>query len=248
MSFQHSSREPHGIRWWWHLGDRSVFRVEFYWWTHFAHASIRTHDSEWTLALALPPLAIWLTLDGFGLWHPQKRCVATWESPQREFWIPDDRECGVSFHDWTLRINPWSLSMEWSSSDPWWVRGLSFNVQDFMLGRTRYRSETLRDGIPLKIPMPEGVYPAVAKIERCTWKRPRWFGRTRTYVSVDVPKGIPFAGKGENSWDCDDDGLFGYSSEGDSLDRAVAKGVESVLSSRRKYGNASAETIAKSLA
>jgi hypothetical protein len=243
--FTHSSREKHGFRRWWHFGDRSCFSIELSWWTHFCHTYIETNDNVWTLSLALPPIAIWFKFDGFNLWHPQRKCIATWEN-NREFWIPESRECKVSIHDWRLRFVPWGKTMEWAKADPWWVRGVSLDVKELALGPTRYEAVQLRTA-PLMIPMPEGLYAAQATIERCTWKRPRWFPSMRTYVRVDVPKGIPFAGKGENSYDCDDDGLFGYSVEGESLEKAIAHGIESVLKSRRRYGMPTADTIAKSV-
>jgi hypothetical protein len=247
MSFRHWRHERREFTFWWHVGNRSVFSFTVCWLRSFCHLSVETRDREWKFAVAVPGLALWLTFDGFGLWHPQRTCTATWETPPRPFVIPDDRECSVSVHDWTLRLTPWGRWGEWRTADPWWIRGVSLNLLDAFLGRTKYTTDTVRSGIPLVIPMPEGVYRAVAKIERCTWKRPRWFATTRTYVGVDVPKGIPFAGKGENAWDCGDDGLFGYSSEGESLERAIAKGVESVLSSRRKHGHASPAAIAEAL-
>jgi hypothetical protein len=60
--------------------------------------------------------------------------------------------------------------------------------------------------------MPEGKYPAHVKRERRTWKRPRWFTPlVREYWDVDVESGIRVPGKGENSWDCDDDAIFASS-------------------------------------
>lgn len=249
MSFCHSRRERREFTFWWHAGSgRSVFSFTLCWLRHFCHAEIETRDTAWTLALAVPGIALWVKLDGFGLWHPKKTCMATWEKPPRSFVIPDDRSCGVSIHGWTIYLKPWEKWGEWNSADPWWVRGVSFDVADFALGRTKFNREVLRGDIPIKIPMPEGVYSAVARVERCTWKRPRWFAKARVSVNVDIPKGIPFAGKGENSWDCGDDGLFGYGSEGESIEKAIGKGVTSVLESRRRNGHASAAAITEALA
>jgi DNA (cytosine-5)-methyltransferase 1 len=119
---------------------------------------------------------------------------------------------------------------EWRAVDPWWIRGVSI---DLAL-------------VPCEVPMPEGKYPAVAKVERCTWKRPRWFGRTEIRAWLDIPKGIPHAGKGENSWDCGDDGLFGIG--GASIDDAIENARRSVLRSRERYGNASDDTMREALA
>lgn len=46
-----------------------------------------------------------------------------------------------------------------------------------------------------------------------------------------------FMGKGENSWDCGEDGLYGCGSEGSSLEDAITKTVSIVLRNRRKYGH-----------
>ena len=160
------------------------------------------------------------------------------------------REIACYFYDWGFHWSIWVGPMaSWSRDYPWcrWYRQHTVNFPDVLFGRQRCTTELLRDGIPLSIPMPEGVYAATAKVERRTWKRPRWFAFSRIETSVDVPKGIPFAGKGENSWDCDDDGLFGYGVTGDDMAHAIAHGVESVLHSRKRYGQPSADTIAKAL-
>lgn len=246
MAFWHASKEDHGFRFWWHVGNRSVLSIEMAFWRSHCHAYIETGDS-WKLSAAVPGIAIWIGLEGFSLWHPQKKCIATWDG-NREFWIPDQRECKVSVHDWTIHIHPWSKSMEWCKADPWWIRGFSIDLKDLALGRARYDTETLKEGIPILIPLPEGCYNATAKIVKSTWKRPRWFTYTRISTNVEIPKGLPFAGKGENSWDCGDDGLFGYGVDGTSLEHAIAHGVESVLKSRRKYGHASDKAIQEALA
>jgi hypothetical protein len=73
-------------------------------------------------------------------------------NPPRPFVIPDDRECSVSVHDWTLRLTPWGRWGEWRTADPWWIRGVSLNLLDAFLGRTKYTTDTVRSGIPLVIP------------------------------------------------------------------------------------------------
>lgn len=160
-----------------------------------------------------------------------------------------DRVIEIYFSDWAVWYHVWVGSMaSWSRDYPWcrWWRQGSLHFAN-LLGKQRHTLEVLKEGIPLAIPMPEGVYHAVATIERRTWKRRCWFARQRTYVDVKVPKGIPFAGKGENSWDCGDDGLFGYGVEGTSLEKAIAHGVEVVLTNRRRYGAPSPQAIVKAL-
>ena len=238
-----SFREKHGVRWFCHFRHPNEIKVEFYWWSRSCHASIDVSDEDWTLALAFPPFSLYLSLAGFGLWKPKEKHIFTWDH-NREVWLTDQRECQLAIHDWTIRFVLWGRSMEWRAVDPWWIRGISLNLPDLVLGPHRHVLMTDREGIPVQIPMPEGVYHGTAKFERRTWKRPRWRAKTRLFTSVDVPNGgIPHAGKGENSWDCGDDGLCGWSVEGHALERAIAHGVETVLVARRRYGMPSDESM-----
>ena len=243
--FTHSSRERHGIRWWLHV-SRRVVGVEFYWWGARCHASVSTDDEGWNLAVAFPPVARYLSLEGFPLWQPTRTCVATWEQPPRPFVIPESRESRIAFHDWTLWVTPWGRSMEWRKADPWWVRGWSLNVRDLVLGRTRYTCQPLGPAVSALVPMPEGAYPATFSPQRQTWARPRWFSQVRESFNIDIPKGIPFAGKGENSYDCGDDWLFGMSAEG-SLEQAIEAVRATVLKRRARYGEPSEQAVKDAL-
>jgi hypothetical protein len=243
--FTHSSREKHGIRWWCHFRSesRAVIGVEFYWWSLWLGASVSTDDEGWIVSLRLPPFALYLSLEGLGLWQPQRKCIATWDN-NREIWLTDRRECEVSFYDWTFRVTPWGRWGEWNKRDPWWIRGVSLDLRRVVLGDRTYIAEELAL-VPVQVPMPEGNYPAVAKVQRVTRGFRRWFKRTGQEVTLNIPKGIPFAGKGENSYDCDDDGLFGIG--GDSIEDAIHRAQEAVHESRRRHGHASAETIREAL-
>lgn len=244
--FWHYSKEKHGVRAWWHFPGRKCIGVEFYWWSSRCGLTVGPDDEGWRLSLRIPPLACYLSLEGFPLWRPMKTWIATWDN-NRPFTIPDRREFDLSISDWTVRCSLWGRWGEWASKDPWWIRGVSLDIKRLLRGKDTYTSEQIAAPVAISIPMPEGVYPAVATVTRSTWTRPRWFATRRTYVDVKIEKGIPYAGKGENSWDCDDDGLFGYSSEGASLERAIAKGVEHVLTSRRRYGAPSQESVREAL-
>jgi hypothetical protein len=82
-------------------------------------------------------------------------------------------------------------------------------LTDALFGKPKHSLEILSEQ---DITMPEGKYPAHVKRERRTWKRPRGFTPlVREYWDVDVESGIPVPGKGENSWDCDDDAIFASS-------------------------------------
>lgn len=142
----------------------------------------------------------------------------------------------ISWSDGTLRLShPWVRQMEWRSADPWWKKDISLRIVDWLIGRSR--CETIKgESHEVVVPMPEGSYRATAQHETRIWRR-RWYwpALRRDSVYLDIPGGIPFAGKGENGWDCGDDGLFGCG--GDTEEDTIAHAVRSVMQSRRKYGH-----------
>jgi len=162
--------------------------------------------------------------------------------------VREARECEISFRDWTLRINPLSKAMSWSSSDPWWVRGLSLNVTDVIFGCTEHHSEIVSEHKVL-VPMPEGMYPGTVKINHSTWTRSRWPGvwLRRIDSQIDMETGIPCSGKGENSWDCGDDALYGCGSSEPTVEAAIAAAVKASLESRRRYGMPSENALSKAV-
>ena len=140
---------------------------------------------------------------------------------------------------------------------PGWQVRLRVKLRDRLLGPTKYESRdilheveprqpvrnlqvpggTMVLGIPAVVAMPEGNYPAVVRFTEDTWKRPRlpWNSRLirRAEVTMLVP--IPFPGKGENSWDIDDDALYSQSAPGVSVADATAKVAASAMRSRERY-------------
>ena len=175
-------------------------------------------ESEIMLSFALPGISLYLSMSGFRFLRKMKA----------------EREIGITIHDWALWWSMWERSDEWNSRDPWWMRGC-LHIDNLFLGKQRITSEEIEKK-DVGIPMPEGVYPAHATLKRVTYKRPRWFTKRWYYVDLDIPIGIPHEGKGENSWDCGEDGLFGISANGTSYEAAIGRAVESVMTSRRKYG------------
>lgn len=241
--FWHASKEKHGVRAWWHFRppNRQI-AVEVNWWARFCHLGVECGDEGWQLSIALPPVALWVRIN-LGWWVPTAKHIFTWDN-NREVWLPDHRECKIAIHDWTIWLTPWGRWGEWRKRDPWWIRGVSLNFQRLVLGQRVYVAEELAL-VPCHVPMPEGNYSAVAKVQRVTRGFARWWKRTGQEVDLSIPKGIPFAGKGENSWDCGDDGLFGIG--GDSIDNAIQRARDAVTERRRRYGHASAEAVREAL-
>lgn len=147
-----------------------------------------------------------------------------------------DREYEFSvFRDWDVRFKLGGSPLEWSRKQPWYW-DWHCDLVDLTFGRTRYTAEQL-DAFAIAIPMPEGTYAASVKVERAEWRRPRWpfLWRRRVSATVDIPGGIPFPGKGENSWDCGMDGLFGMGSVHTEPAGIVADVQRAVFESRERY-------------
>lgn len=146
----------------------------------------------------------------------------------------DDREISLRFFDTAVWWYLWHDPDSWSSGTPRWRCG-SFHFDDFLLGSRVYSERTLSEHAT-RIAMPEGEYDATVRLLESTWKRPRWFAKRLVRSEVSVPNGIPFPGKGENSWDCGEDALFSQTSTATTVEKAIANVVESVLRSRRRNG------------
>lgn len=197
---------------------------------------------EWLL----PGKALGVSIDlgGFSIRTPLASLYVS--STRRESF--GARELSIYWNDGCLWIcHPFERDggLEVRSSDPWWKKAICLHVVDWLIGRARY--EDVKE-LPFEaiVPMPEGSYKAIATPSRATWRR-RWYwpDRVRDSVWLEIPGGIPHSGKGENSWDCGDDGLYGIG--GDTIEDAIANAVRTSLRNRRRYGNDSKGTGAKPL-
>lgn len=215
--------EAKGLPWegrfWLRTYKRPLIHFSWHLWSHFCGISAKAdpEDGGTQFHIAFPPFSFWLTLP-FGFKEHQYS--------NRNFF-------SIKVHDWSLWWQFGGDTMSWDSKTPKWKNG-NFNFQDFFLGKVVYKADVVETKEVL-IPMPEGPYPGVAKMERCVWKRPRWFARRRTSIWIDIPKGIPHQGKGENSWDCGTDGLFGCGVDSELYEDAIAHVVKTAMKSRRKY-------------
>lgn len=117
---------------------------------------------------------------------------------------------------------------------------INLRLRDRLLGKTVYTEEVVRQEA-VSIPMDGREYAGVWKLTRATWKRPRWpfMSNERVGSWIDVEHPPAFSGKGENSWDCGDDAIFGCGSQSLTPAGAVGDYIKAVLKSRERYGNAS---------
>lgn len=131
---------------------------------------------------------------------------------------------------------------EWHRDDPLnWMRGCRFWLDD-VFGRATYTNEKIGAPVQAVACFPEGQYTLTLQREVTTWKRPRWpwpFWRRSVDITLEQPPG--FQGKGENSYDCGPDAIYGMSSSGHSFEQAVATYVGAVLKKRAKRGHLAPE-------
>lgn len=226
-------------RWWLSSKNRTLHYFSWHLWSHFCGASIHTDKEDGGLAfhVAFPPIALWWTLP--------IQAQKLFENP---FWARWNEATGgykgsnrytpfnlfnINIHDWSVHWDLLKFDWGWSKDMPKWMDG-SFNIPDFFLGRTKFASELIAKH-EVMIPMPEGSYPATVSFKRCVWKRPRWFSKVREDATIDIPSGIPHEGKGENSWDCGEDRLYGCGSSSTRLSDAIGDAVKAALRGREKY-------------
>lgn len=233
------------------FNETKNFTLEYNIGSHFCHIGFDVDDESWTFRLAFPYIcAFWFSFAGFKILDKiaPKR---TFKFQDKDMELIDERECNISIHDWAIWINPWSKRMEYSGEDPWWIRGIVFHIDDFFLGKYKYSEKILKKDIQIDIPIDGRNYKATYCLEKKTWERKRFpfwpFKKERIFSRISIDKGIPFNGKGENSWDCGIDGLFGCSVEIKDMDdpdlKSIYKVIEEVMDSRRKYGTPSSEEI-----
>lgn len=165
------------------------------------------------------------------------------------------------FRDWVCRVLPGDMGRSWSGRvfslrvhdwAIWWSLGV--DDQGWTSARPRWRDGSwrplgwnMRRGEPrlveerrVLVPMPERSYRGVAKRHEAQWgftKLPPWFDRHASIVDIEMDPGeqIPIPGKGENSWDCDEDAIFGTGGgQAQTIEDAIGQLVASALRDRRR--------------
>lgn len=167
-------------------------------------------DRDVVLSVASPLLAVWLSI---------RNIVPRRIKPYK------DREIGVVHVHGSVWFN-FLYSYEYNSG----IR-ITLDYLNLLLGKVKYDNEEMAT-VKVKIPMPESSYDAEITLMESTFKRPRWFEKKIARCIVDIPGGIPIPGKGDNSWDIDDDAVFSLTIPCDNIPEAVSKTVAHVLRSR----------------
>lgn len=227
----HTCKEKNGIRVF--MGGYSRRRwhcnIEFYWWHKSCACTVEIENDEHNLQLhlALPPFNLFVSLAS-----PLLSRFAKWALRGSY----EGRQTGLKIHDWTLWWECWANSDCWSSRDPKWMRW-TWHPLDTFFGRTNHTEREVAKMETL-VQMPEKAYPCTVVMKDEAWKRPRlpWASHRTTRAHIDIPGGIPFPGKGENSWDCGEDATYGMTCPARTVEEGVAKVTASVLRDRTRYG------------
>jgi hypothetical protein len=220
--------------WYVRSADRTPLKIEVEWATGKAVWSsgisyARKNSGTITLHASIRPIAsLYLILTH--LW-PRRQ-----DEPSRTY--------SISLVDGSLHYDlgkPGSGD-EWHRDDPLnWMRGCIF-VADRIFGRAACTTENIGPPVQAVACFPEGQYTLTLQRQVWTWKRPRWpWSYWRRSVDIALEKPPEFQGRGENSYDCGPDAIYGMSSEGHSYEDAVATYVKAVLRERAKRGHLAPE-------
>lgn len=150
----------------------------------------------------------------------------------------ESAETGFFWMDGTLHWSIWQATNTWKHTDARWHRG-SWTPMDTMFGKTEYRKRSL-PWHRISFEMDGITYSPLVSRRISAWRRPRArkVDIRRTIEFYFDAEHLPpkFNGKGENAWDCGDDGIFGVGIETDSLKDAIEKYKLMVMRDRKKYG------------
>ena len=163
------------------------------------------------------------------------------------------RRTGISIlrRDDFINVNVWSDDDNQGGFH--WSTFPKARLAEALLGKPICETKTLEDypapATGQKARLPEGSYDVSAKIieQTNTWSRVRALGldgvirRSVKYISLECSEGLPIPGKGENSWDCDDDAIYSTTYRFDDCDdciyNAIGKLEMDVMRERRRYAS-----------
>lgn len=202
------------------------------------HLGFEANDEGVLFTLDVPLATLYLGVEDFK-WlrrlQPKEYRATTYPPLAPGYWTPKHRRSQIAIHGGGLWFTLWGDPDSWTRRLPWWSAGVHLDFRDFLFGRAAYSKRVL-SVTETVVPMPERAYPCTVTLEESTWTRPRWFPLRRLFAEVDVPGGIVHPGKGENSYDIDDDATYSLSCGASTVEEAVAAMVKSVMRDRRRHG------------
>lgn len=237
---------------WWHFGKnyRKSITIEIAGWKSHPSIYFRADGGEGdiTFHIALG-FGIWITFAGFipNKWYP--RYYSTYTKNK----LPEERELSISIHGGCLWWDFW-VSENWSSytKNKTWRKG-NIDFRRLIMGKHKCEWKEI-ERRQFMLPFLEGNYNVeVIKSYRFDiWQR--WpMKKTISYEVIAgyyengefIAKPVPVEGKGENSWDCDEDATYScyfpgppYRKENKTCFDAALYFWHSMMKSRERYGSA----------
>lgn len=205
---------------WWPVGDNHSISIEIAGWKSTPHIMFEIEPDERKVMFSIAlGFAIYISFNG---WIPRS-WFPTMSYTKGGDLYPEEREFSIRIHGGAIWWNFW-VSEQWSSycANKTWRNG-NFSFIDKIKGKHKYeRKET--DRRQFLLPFLEGVYNVeVIKFDRAdsyahwpTSRRVSWEVRAGYYDEKGEwkDKPIPVEGKGDNSWDCDEDATWSISFSG----------------------------------
>lgn len=121
---------------------------------------------------------------------------------------------------------------------PNWQSLVSVFAKDLILGKRDY-TKAEGDSVTRTIYFPEGAYVLKVTKDLSIWKRPRWPWPLKSgsyhwevVSGADGRADIPIPGKGENSWDCGEDGCSAGRLQAQSFEEAAGLVFASIMRDR----------------
>lgn len=212
-------------------------------------------EQRGVLGLGLGVMTLYFGFPLADRWLDHRTFKATWDD-NKLCTLVQEREYGFYVSDWTFRWSWHARGGEWSSTDPWWMSG-SINFPDLLFGRQRRVVTQLWSTHNIWFSLGGKEF----MIDDINWERVEYFRahipfsvyrKTKQYVEIKIGRPPAYNGKGENSWDCGDDGTYGLSREwhGSEVshktsnkitEEATKLYVDSVVASAHRYGHTKGE-------
>lgn len=173
------------------------------------------------------------------IWFGMERILPGWLRRRIEHEY-HGRETGIMLSGDFLSLRIWHSEGLYQPSGIFW----SCFLLNKLLGRAEYSRRDIQT-TKAYVWLPERPYPVHVTMHEDTWKRPRW-PRPMKIMRASIEcgqEGIPaHAGKGENSWDLDDDSVFSMTCRAETVRDAIEVLKGDIMRDRKRYGWPKLET------
>lgn len=234
----------------WHFGEHKSISIEIYGWRSSPSIRFRAEPDERGVTFSIAfGFAIYISFGGFipRSWYPTMSFTKGGDR------YPEERELSISFHGGSLWWEFW-VSEEWSShfKNKTWRKGC-WHIVDRIKGKHTC-DRKLVDSRNFVLPFLEGNYSVRIDQYDRTDSWPRWFTSKMTTWEAHagyydggkwIEKPIPVEGKGESSWDQDENATYSSSFSGSHVRprirthyQALLYFWKSMMESRERYGSA----------